>query len=84
MWRHLLAGYLYKRLQGANPVEAGKFAAAMCTIKLEHNGTVQPHHRRCNENHSEITDGAIPTFKRRAVSYSRKLPLFRVHPPFTL
>lgn len=32
------AGYLYKRLQGASPVEAGKFAAAMCTIKLEHNG----------------------------------------------
>ena len=32
------AGYLYKRLQGATPVEAGKFAAAMCTIKLEHNG----------------------------------------------
>ena len=25
-------------VQGANPVEAGKFAAAMCTIKLEHNG----------------------------------------------
>lgn len=32
------AGYLYKRLQGASPIEAGKFAAAMCTIKLEHNG----------------------------------------------
>ena len=32
------AGYLYKRLQGANPTEAGKFAAAMCTIKLEHHG----------------------------------------------
>lgn len=32
------AGYLYKRLQGATPMEAGKFAAAMCTIKLEHNG----------------------------------------------
>lgn len=32
------AGYLYKRLQGADPAEAGKFAAAMCTIKLEHNG----------------------------------------------
>ena len=31
-------GYLYKRLQGATPTEAGKFAAAMCTIKLEHNG----------------------------------------------
>ena len=32
------AGYLYQRLQGATPTEAGKFAAAMCTIKLEHNG----------------------------------------------
>lgn len=32
------AGYLYKRLQEATPTEAGKFAAAMCTIKLEHNG----------------------------------------------
>lgn len=32
------AGYLYKRLQGATPTKAGKFAAAMCTIKLEHNG----------------------------------------------
>ena len=32
------AGYLYKRLQGATPTEAGKFAAAMCTITLEHNG----------------------------------------------
>ena len=32
------AGYLYTRLQGATPTEAGKFAAAMCTIKLEHNG----------------------------------------------
>ena len=32
------SGYLYKRLQGATPTEAGKFAAAMCTIKLEHNG----------------------------------------------
>lgn len=32
------AGYLYKRQQGATPTEAGKFAAAMCTIKLEHNG----------------------------------------------
>lgn len=32
------AGYLYKRLQGADPTESGKMAAAMCTIKLEHNG----------------------------------------------
>ena len=35
------AGYLYKRLQGATPTEAGKFAAAMCTIKLEHNGSLR-------------------------------------------
>lgn len=32
------AGYLYQRLLGKDPLEAGKFAAAMCTIKLEHNG----------------------------------------------
>lgn len=32
------AGYLYARAQGANYDEAGKFAAAMCTFKLEHTG----------------------------------------------
>lgn len=31
-------GYLYSRLQGASYKEAGKFAAAMCTMKLEHSG----------------------------------------------
>jgi len=31
-------GYLYCRSQGATPLEAGKFAAAMCTLKLEHSG----------------------------------------------
>lgn len=31
-------GYLYMRAQGAGYEEAGKFAAAMCTLKLEHNG----------------------------------------------
>ncbi|MGI6223774.1 MAG: PfkB family carbohydrate kinase [Prevotella sp.] len=31
-------GYLYLRLQGADPDEAGRFAAAMCTLKLEHSG----------------------------------------------
>ena len=29
------------------------------------------HHRRCNENH-QITDGAIPTLKRKAVSYMQE------------
>lgn len=32
------AGYLYCRSQGIEYDEAGRFAAAMCTLKLEHNG----------------------------------------------
>ena len=32
------AGYLYSRAKGANYVEAGKYAAAMCTLKIEHTG----------------------------------------------
>ncbi|MGM9804512.1 MAG: PfkB family carbohydrate kinase [Muribaculaceae bacterium] len=32
------AGYLYSRSKGAGYVEAGKFAAAMCTLKIEHTG----------------------------------------------
>lgn len=43
------AGYLYKRLQGADPTEAGKFAAAMCTIKLEHNGPFNRTEREIQE-----------------------------------
>ena len=31
-------GYLYRRMQGMAPMDAGKFAAAMCTKKLEHSG----------------------------------------------
>lgn len=31
-------GYLYCRMQGMGYMESGKFAAAMCTLKLEHNG----------------------------------------------
>lgn len=31
-------GYLYMRSRGANPDEAGHFAAAMSTLKLEHSG----------------------------------------------
>lgn len=33
-----MAGYLYKRGQGAAYQEAGTFAAAMCTLKLENKG----------------------------------------------
>lgn len=33
-----MAGYLYKRSRGADFVEAGTFAAAMCTIKLARKG----------------------------------------------
>lgn len=32
------AGYLYCRALGANYEEAGRYAAAMCTLKLEHSG----------------------------------------------
>ena len=32
------AGYLYARATGASYKEAGQFAAAMCTIKLQHSG----------------------------------------------
>lgn len=32
------AGFLYCRSQGIDYEEAGKFAAAMCTLKLEHSG----------------------------------------------
>ncbi len=31
-------GYLYCRMQGMDYMESGKFAAAMCTLKLEHSG----------------------------------------------
>ena len=31
-------GYLYARMRGAGYAEAGRFAAAMCTLKLEHCG----------------------------------------------
>ena len=33
-----MAGYLYKRSKGADYEEAGRFAAAMCTIKLQASG----------------------------------------------
>jgi sugar/nucleoside kinase (ribokinase family) len=32
------AGYLYCRAQGLDYEESGRFAAAMCTLKLEHTG----------------------------------------------
>ncbi len=34
-------GYVYKRVQGANPEEAAKFATAVSTCKLEHHGPFQ-------------------------------------------
>lgn len=32
------AGYLYARMNGASYKEAGQYAAAMCTLKLQHSG----------------------------------------------
>lgn len=46
------AGYLYQRTLGATPTEAGKFAAAMCTIKLEHNS---PFNRSIDDIHEIIS-----------------------------
>lgn len=46
------AGYLYQRTLGATPTESGKFAAAMCTIKLEHNG---PFNRSIDDIHEIIS-----------------------------
>lgn len=36
-----MAGYLYKRAKGATIEEAGKFAAALSTLKIEHSGPVR-------------------------------------------
>lgn len=33
-----MTGYLHRRAQGASPLEAGEFAAAMCTLKLGYSG----------------------------------------------
>lgn len=33
-----MAGYLYQRVQGRDYATAGRYAAAMCTLKLQHNG----------------------------------------------
>ena len=69
------AGYLYKRLQGANPVEAKQVCGSHVYHQTGAQRTIQPHHRRCNENH-QITDGAIPTLKRKAVSYMQETAFF--------
>jgi sugar/nucleoside kinase (ribokinase family) len=36
-----MAGYLYKRAKGATIEEAGRFAAALSTLKIERSGPVQ-------------------------------------------
>lgn len=33
-----MTGYLYRRAQGASPLQSGEFAAAMCTLKLGYSG----------------------------------------------
>jgi sugar/nucleoside kinase (ribokinase family) len=33
-----MGGYLYKRLKGANIVDAGKYGAAMASLKIQHSG----------------------------------------------
>ncbi|MDR1380247.1 MAG: PfkB family carbohydrate kinase [Tannerella sp.] len=45
-----MAGYLYKRVKGASIEEAGNFAAALSTLKIEHSGPV----RACAEEVSNV------------------------------
>ena len=47
------AGYLYARTRGASCDEAGRIAAAMCTLKLEHTG---PFEATLDEARKIITD----------------------------
>jgi len=58
-----MAGYLYKRSQGASITEAGKFAAAMCTMKL---GTKGP----CNATLADI-EAVIADSTTSNVEYMR-------------
>lgn len=51
------AGYLYCRAQNASFDEAGRFAAAMCTLKLEHNG---PFDRGLNDIEDIMHSEAVP------------------------
>jgi sugar/nucleoside kinase (ribokinase family) len=50
------AGYLYCRAHNASIDEAGRFAAAMCTLKLEHNG---PFDRSCADIEEVMRSKAV-------------------------
>lgn len=53
-----MAGYLYKRAQNADYLEAGKFGAAMATIKIENtgpfNGTIEDIYARIENSETHI------------------------------
>lgn len=49
-------GYLYSRALGASVEEAGRFAAAMCTLKLEHSG---PFDKDITDIHNVIAEAAV-------------------------
>ena len=49
-----MAGYLYKRSRGASYREAGSFAAAMCTLKLQSHG---PFSRTAEEVNAIVSGG---------------------------
>ena len=46
------AGYLYARAKGMSYEESGRFAAAMCTLKLEHTG---PFDRTIDDVHDVLS-----------------------------
>lgn len=56
------AGYLYARSQGMLYSEAGRFAAALCTLKLENNG---PFNRSIEEAREVMSHEPQPKLDRR-------------------
>ena len=61
-----MTGYLYKRAHGAGYREAGCFAAAMSTLKLEHfgpfSGTAADILRRIDDRELDMTVRCNPLF----------------------
>ena len=63
-------GYLYSRMQGASYREAGEFAAAMCTMKLEHSG---PFDRRIEDIKATIERNRV--YSEEYIGYSNSMEM---------
>lgn len=63
-------GYLYSRMQGASYREAGEFAAAMCTMKLEHSGSFD---RRIEDIKATIERNRV--YSEEYIGYSNSMEM---------